>query len=112
MPSFGSTTLPHVLSVERKRVSSLTERPIVGDETGYHDYLGGQGRSVIVRGEIRGNDWETTRQALESLADGVTRTLDDGTGLSTFSAIMLSPRFTRQVENAQIVPYELTFMEK
>lgn len=113
MATFGTFELPHVLAVSRTKERRVHERVVAWSEYGYRCEIGGYARKVTLSGEIRDAAWETIRTQIEALADDTARTLDDDSGLETFTAKMLTPKFNRNPNDAvsSTVPYTVDFVE-
>jgi hypothetical protein len=112
MATFGTFELPHVLTVSRSKERRIHELLVAWSEYGYRRDIGGYARKVTIGGEIRAASWETIRAQMEALADDTARMLDDGTGLDTFEAKMLTPKFDRSAsDNITTLPYTVEFLE-
>jgi len=110
--TFGDFTLPCVLQVTRTKERKIQDLPVAWSEYGYRRHVGGYARKTMISGEIRDAAWETIRAQMEALADDTTRTLDDGSGLETFTAKMLTPKFNRNASGAvSTLSYAVDFVE-
>ena len=112
MTTFGDFTLPHVLHLTRTKERRVQELTVAWSEYGYRRHVGGYARKTAISGEIRDAAWETIRTQMEALADDTARTLDDGSGLETFTAKMSTPKFGRNAtDHVTTVPYTVDFLE-
>lgn len=75
MVLFGSTTLPHVLEVQRQQLRIKQEVPLPGRSFAYRKDRGGLGAQFTLKGAIRPSS-QATRDLIAGLADGTARILD------------------------------------
>ena len=75
MVLFGSTTLPHVLEVQRQQPRIKQEVPLPGRSFAYRKDRGGLGAQFTLKGAIRPSS-QATRDLIAGLADGTARILD------------------------------------
>jgi len=75
MVLFGSTTLPHVLSMQRQQPRIKQEVPLPGRSFAYRKDRGGLGAQFTLKGAIRPSS-QATRDLIAGLADGTARILD------------------------------------
>jgi hypothetical protein len=75
MVLFGSTTLPHVLAVQRQQPRIKQEVPLPGRSFAYRRDRGGLGAQFTLKGAIRPTS-QATRDLIAGLADGTARILD------------------------------------
>ncbi len=75
MVLFGSTTLPHVLSMQRQQPRIKQEVPLPGRSFAYRKDRGGIGAQFVLKGAIRPSS-QATRDLIAGLADGAARILD------------------------------------
>ena len=75
MVFFGTTTLPHVLEVQRQQLRTKQEVPLPGRSFAYRRDRGGLGAQFTLKGAIRPSS-QATKDLIAGLADGTARILD------------------------------------
>jgi len=95
MVQFGSTTLPHVLTMQRQQPRIKQEVPLPGRNFAYRRDRGGFGAQFVLGGAIRPSS-QATRDLIASLADGTARILD----LQEATLTLLEACFRAQISSA------------
>ena len=118
MVTFGDYALPHVLDVQISKSRLTTERDIPYGSVAYREDDRDLGQSFIITGEIREttiDDAYLAIEAIRTLNDGTTRTVDLEDGTATVDGKLTDPSFNFAAENwfsgKCDVPYQVTFLE-